>query len=181
MLLILSTGYSGTKFASEVFGYPHEPRKEDYKDFWYYVYGLKDSTEYVKRQLTGTEREVNSNLLPHLNAIEKEFDDVNVIHLVRNPKDTIRSFMSGTIFSTKDQRKGCVKLTDENSRFEACVDWWVKWHTRLDPYPLIRLEDLRGTPVNAKEKTFPQYFQWTDAQKEYFTKTDELAKKYGYI
>ena len=167
MLLILSTGYSGTKFVADQFGIDHEPRSKDYRYFWEFISGRRKTEPYVRQMFKGNERECNSNLLPLLDSIEKVFPDVNILHLVRHPKDTVRSLMSGTIFP------------DEPQRFEKCVDWWVDWHTRLDKYPLLRLEDFKGKPLNVKPKSFPPYEQWTSYQKKYFhSKCDKLIKKY---
>lgn len=168
MIFIVSTGYSGTKFIAEQFGFAHEPRTRDYNWFWEFMYNQKNSADYLRANLVGSEREVNSNLLPHLKEIESLYPNCNIIHLVRNPKDTIRSLVSGTIFSDKDKRPGSKEITNEDERFKACVDWWAYWHEILDKYPLIRLEDFKGDPVNVKDKRYPAFEGWSDQNKEYF-------------
>jgi len=181
MLIILSTGYSGTKFVAKHYDIDHETRKEDYKYFWDFIKDPNLCEFYVKQNFTGEEEECNSNLLPHLEAIEYLFPGCEIQHLVRNPHDTVRSFMSGTLFSMKDPRLNKIMYLNERERFRKCVDWWVEWHTKLDRFPLIKLESLKGEPINQKEHTFPIYEEWEDWQKNYLNNIAEpLMKKYGY-
>jgi len=181
MLIIASTGYSGTKFVAQKLDIEHEPRTDDYRYFWDFVRDPLLCENYIQERFTGEEQECNSNLLPHIDAIEYLFPECEIQHLVRNPYDTIRSFMSGTLFSSKDSRANAIKYSDEKQRFIKCVDWWVEWHTKLDKYELLRLEDLKGEPINQKPHSFPIYEEWEDWQKNYLLqKADRLIHKYDY-
>ncbi len=187
MLLITGCGHSGTKFVAELFQIKHEPRLSDYQVFVPAWHNKNISRNYVRENFTGEERESNSFLIPHIEAILEFFPEANIFHLVRDPRKVVRSFMSNGLYSNDGIDYHNVKLDVPNfenlSQFEKCCWYWrvVNERLRSFKFPLIRLEDLKGKPINAKPHSFPSWEEWTDEQKRQFNEIlGDILPYYGY-
>jgi len=188
MLIITGCGHSGTRFVATLFQIRHEPQER--MDAQVYVRAFHDkefSKQYVKEYFLGLERECNSFLVPHAEAIRELFPEATMFHLVRDPKKVIRSLISNDLYSGDNIDYHNVKLFDESwdklSQFEKTCWYWRIINERLRKLglPVIRLEDLRGRPIHAKAHKFPSWEKWTDEQKKQFNEIvgPELVH-YGY-
>lgn len=188
MLIVTGCGRSGTKFTSRLFFLEHEPRNEDFKAFFKCFKDKDLSGEYVRQNFTGHERESNSLLAVHVGAIKRLFPKATIIHLIRNPIDSVLSFMSAELYD-KDSKitRHHIRLLDNNiwrelSRFERCCHYWVEINkmVRLEGVPHLRLEDLGGEPINVGTKEFTR----DNLSKKDHDTCREIcgneAKEYGY-
>ena len=188
MLLVIGMPRSGTRFVGNLFQIPWEPRFDsDSKSFCRSFIDKDFSREYIKKTFKGEERESNSFLIPHIDAIQELFPKATIIQLVRDPKLVIRSLISNGLMSNDSVDYHNVPLPirglDKMSQFEKCCHYWVYTNKMLRKkhLPVIRLEDLRGDSINMRPLTFPSFEDWTKEQKAYFNKVVyPEAKKYGY-
>ncbi len=188
MLIITGCGRSGTKFASELFLIEHEPRPSDFQVVAECFDDKERSLRYIEDIFKGDERESNSNLAVHIRAIKELFPKATIIHLIRNPIDTISSFMSTSMYDldSETDRHHIRLLEDESwdkmSRFEKCCHYWVEVNKRLrrQELPHLRLEDLGGEPVNVGTKEFTRS-DWTEEHiGQCRNICQEEANYYGY-
>ena len=194
MLIITGCGHSGTLFVATLFHISHEPlihrsaetacvRAWQDKEF---------ARQWVKENFMGVERECNSFLVPFADAIRQEFPECNIFQLVRDPRNVVRSLISNDLYSGDNVSYHNIKLFDKSpigekweelNQFQKTCWYWRLWNKKLRKLgcPVIRLEDLRGSPVHSKLKTFPCWKDWTKEQKDYFNKIVwPEAKYYGY-
>lgn len=188
MLIITGCGHSGTKFVSNLLDIAHEPRpRTDYPVMAPAWNNKELSRKYIKEIFTGEEREANSFLVPHIEAIRELFPYVNIFHLVRNPKKVVRSLISNDLYSGDGVSYHNIRLEvegwDDLTQFQKTCWYWKIFNKRVrkSANHTIRLEDLLGEPVNRKDKSFPAYKDWTREQQQYFQKVcGPEMKYYGY-
>jgi len=188
MLIIVGTGHSGTRFVATLFQIRHEPQeREDAQVYVKAFYDREFSKQYIKKYFLGLERECNSFLVPHAEAIRELFPEATMFHLVRDPRKVVRSLMSNDLYSGDNIDYHNVKLFDNGwddlTQFEKTCWYWRIINERLRKLelPVIRLEDLRGQPDHAKAHKFPSWEEWTDEQKEQFNQIIyPEVKYYGY-
>ena len=117
--------------------------------------------------------------------------DGRLFDQLRNLKDNFESpilIVEGNgLYSNDGIDYHNVKLDIPNfeklSQFEKCCWYWriVNERLRSFKFPLIRLEDLKGKPINAKPHSFPSWEEWTVEQKRQFNEIlGDILPYYGY-
>ena len=192
-MIITGNGHSGTLFVATLFHVPHEPPKRGLstRNHSAYIRAWNDkefARQWVKENIIGIEMESNSFLLPFTEAILEQFPNCNIFHLVRNPKNVIRSLLSNGLYSD-DVDYHNIKMFDESpdgekwenlDAFQKTCWYWRLSNERLRKLncPLIKLEELNGEPTHQKEHRFPSFENWTEKQKTYFKKIVEPEMKF---
>lgn len=112
-VFILSTGRTGTKFLAEFFNRApdvfavHEPKPSRVLRFWTMAYLQRKVSEPKMREILNkfrakkihsTDEEIyiesNNFMAGFTNAITKELEDSTIIHIVRDPRDYVKSAMN---------------------------------------------------------------------------------------
>lgn len=163
-MIITGCGHSGTHFMAQKMGFEHEPRKGDFVAYRNAMEDKNFSQVYVENNFDGSEREVNSLLFPHREALWDMGH--NIIHLVRDPRKVVRSLISGEIFDADVDYLN--PPIDGDTRFERVCKFWNYIAEEMKEYPTIRIENFQGEPTNSKKKNFPKFENWEDKHKETF-------------
>jgi hypothetical protein len=140
VFFLLGIGRSGTKFLSKLLNSDenaivfHEPIPEDFDAFciahkneksaYRYIskYRKKKIYSLVKDKNVNTYGEVNSALRYHVEAITNCFPDAKTLHLVRDGRDVVRSFMSRRHYIKGSKGHHALKPTKKDP-------WYYKWDT----------------------------------------------------
>lgn len=152
IFFLLGIGRSGTKFLSELLNDDknaivfHEPIPEDFDAFctahkdkksaFRYInkYRKKKMYSLVKDVDVKTYGEVNSALRYHVEALTKCFPHAKTLHLVRDGRDVVRSFMSRVHYTKRSKGHHALRPSkrdpmhlnwDRLSRFERICWLWA--------------------------------------------------------
>jgi hypothetical protein len=138
IFFVLGSGRSGTKFFSELFNSDenaivfHEPIPEDFDAFciahkdeksaFKYMsrYRMKKIYSLVKDLNVKTYGEVNSALRYHVGAIPKCFPHSKTLHLIRDGRDVVRSFISRNHYTKGSKGHHALRPDKEDP-------WYYKW------------------------------------------------------
>lgn len=85
-------------------------------------------------------------------------DEVQVIHLVREPLAVMNSMIGRKLFIDERidhryrafLRRHCPEAFERESAIERAAVWWLRWNERVEPYAddLLRVEDWGRSMVN---------------------------------
>lgn len=171
IFFILSMGRSGSLFLADLLNKSntttvrHEPNRIDFlanfnafhkkRSTYYYVNRFRKQFIYFQgiNKDIGHYGEVNSILRRHAHALKKHIPDVNLIHLVRDGRDVVRSLMPRRAFTFRDPvtklifpKKGeqYSQQWPKMSRFEKlCWYWMVENQSLMDEIEsFVRFEDV---------------------------------------
>ncbi len=171
VFFILGMGRSGTKLLADLLNKEkksavfHEPVNEDFRavveahksetlaDKYIKKFRKKRSYSLLKNKDIKTYGEVNSALRFHAKALKKNFPQSNLLHLVRNGKDVVRSLMSRGHY-TKDgvghhllkpnKDDPLRKKWDNLNRFEKICWLWKDANERISREidTFIKIEEI---------------------------------------
>lgn len=170
-IFILSIGRSGTKFLANLLDKSenayivHEPVRSDFRAYQAAFHDETNADFYIKKfrkkeiYLRAKERdieiygEVNSLLRRFINALKKHFSSVELVHLVRDARDTIRSMYSRKAFKPDDPNTRYIYPKNNDpfrekwtkmDRFEKLCWYWKTENEYLDKNieKIIKFEDL---------------------------------------
>jgi len=140
IFFILAIGRSGTKFFSQLLGKSknayivHEPVRSDFRAYkkaffsekkaYNYFKNFRKKEIYLRAKLKNIEvyGEVNSVIRHHCNAIRQLFPNAEIIHLVRDGRDVVRSMMARKTMTSEDQNTKNIRPTNDNP-------WYDKWES----------------------------------------------------
>jgi hypothetical protein len=155
VFFILSVGRSGSMFLANLLNQApesqvcHEPTRADFAAYVEAFYDENAAIDYLQRfrkkeiylrireENPRTYGEVNTNMRRHCNALEQEFPNLTLIHLVRDGRDVVRSMMSRRTFQPWDPVTSQIHPLDvegewaktwpQMKRFEkACWYWMIE-------------------------------------------------------
>jgi hypothetical protein len=138
LFFILATGRSGTNFLASVLDQApgatvvHEPVPEDFRAYtaaFYsenaasrYIQGFRRKEIYLRMHRSQHESygEVNSVLRRHANALQQAFPKANVVHLVRDGRDVVRSMMARRTMTDQDRHTAKIHPHSDDP-------WYSRW------------------------------------------------------
>lgn len=112
---------------------------------------------------------------------------IRVLHLVRNPLDTVASMVARGMFVRDDHVSDLfirryVPVPEDGTQLEKCVAVWIGWNERLLSLevPRIRIEDVAGAP-RLHEGPPTKALTWTDfADTDVTRQAREIGRQCGY-
>lgn len=112
---------------------------------------------------------------------------LRVLHLVRNPLDTIASMMTREMFVRVDHVSDLfirqhVKVLHGGTQLEMCATVWVAWNEMLDrlDVPRIRIEDIGNAPRKHVGPKVPPIKRGDLEDNKLWNQVVDLGRRYGY-
>ena len=193
--IITGTGRCGTKWASEIL------RSVNIKCGHESVFNVSG----FRRSLI-SEYDADSSWMaaPFIDSLGDK--GIDVIHLLREPISTIRSFMAypdlfgGPLMAGRYGREHCDELKRAKSELERCVIWYVAWNEKIEkcvPHTqrvkvedgqesLLRVASIDERPekeigvMNHSGKTDGVKLSWDDIPRKYKARLCSMSVRYGY-
>jgi hypothetical protein len=205
-LLITGTGRCGTGYIAEVLNsVGHKCTHEK-------IFSMK-GLDYAREQLAlrrsrpewRWQAESSWLIAPHLG--EPWLSDLTVVHLVRHPRNFIRSHQRMSNWTTKHYERGqeylysiMPELLDHPPPYERSAYFWVKWNEMIEPHArhLHRIEDdvtglldalglvhegcdlFADKEHNSRALVHEKPFELEDLSSETFDMISEMMERYGY-
>jgi hypothetical protein len=170
---ITGSGRSGTTFLSKLLQHIPQPfAGHEYignREFWLLSWYLDEAyaEEYLTREKNRIEQiihkpvfiDVNGYLQHSVPALKRVFNPRNVLHLVRDPRQVIRSLYTRrtdkNFHIIPKQREEIGKWLDGDKFYQICWNWTSANRNLLNmELPLIQFEKLTTDYTYCKEKLF---------------------------
>ena len=177
VIFFLNVGRSGSMAVAKAFNLLHEPD------------GYFPSVQATKQRSAKTSYygETSHFWKAQLDKLTEAFPDGIFIHLVRNGKNTVRSFYCSThhyLYYRGEPAYRNESLPIEGfekmTRFEKLCWYWRYWNEEIEKYAKyrVKLEDLKIPIVN---DSYKKEKYWTKEMHETFERIcGNLNRKYGY-
>lgn len=184
-IFIISTGRCGTNSVANMLRIHHEPSRvlpnKEQPKIW----------EQLEERIAAEEKpyygEANNAWRYKLDSLQERYPDALYIHLIRNPRDVISSFMNREYYKYKPKATLGHNLPlpiegwDYMCRFEKLCHFWVYWNDYISKRVpiLVRLEDIKHILV-LKNKGV-SHEPWGARQEAIFEDVClKEQKRYGY-
>lgn len=141
---------------------------------------------------------VNGYLRRHASALKEHIPEANVFHLIRDPRDVVRSMMNRAAFSPPDEfAKACLWWCEENRLLRCCSLPCLRFEDLTASYTVFSEHLLQPLELSLDETTwricvatkknaslsepFPPYDQWSSEQRSHFYRAcGPEMRFYGY-